>query len=321
MDEREAAVPGEYRVIDLNDPRKVFAGRALYESAYVPQKGDSSLKMPANVPLGYYFLASDFWIPEGSSKWYMDGQLVKVRMRRSGTAYFDEPIKRAFHAPGLLFWVQDEVRVGEVRTGTGVLNLALTDRCWVQNWVVPDGWDVKGVDLQGSRNTKITTLTIGRPSRWDAGYGYGLGVQKCTGVEAYGVLARGCRHAIMPACIGGCHFEEVQHFEPKADFDFGHYGVEDTVFDRIDCGDRSGALGNRWPAPSNNVVLRRIRSARDLLLYSDTWDTRIEESAFSGALRAHQNLPGIGLSAKSQWFPGGISREGLADARMVVEVG
>jgi len=278
--------------LDFNDPRVVLSDYRCWETAF-PQKGESKIYVGEQVPLGYLYLTSAFWIPEGTSKWYTDGQLVKVWKRQNGYAYLDEPLRRTFHAPGLLYNVP--VEVGRTYMRSGVLRLSFIAEAEINHCDVPDGWSgKKGVDLQAFSRVTVRNMEIGRPLDPTA---YGLGVQYGTGLYVENLTTHGCRHPVIPWCISGAYFKNVVHAEPTHDFDFGHGFVEDVVWDGCDGGDRNGAVNNRWPAPCNMTITRQ-RNTRDLLVYSGS-RVEVNQSKFND-LRIIQERP-EGVRVDTDW--------------------
>lgn len=294
--------------LNFNDPRVVLKDYPHWETSF-PQKGESKVYVGEQVPLGYLYLASPFWIPEGTSKWYTDGQLVKVRMRRDGYAYFDNPIERTFHANGILYQVP--VEVGRTYTGSGVFASTFAAEGVLRDWVVPDGWTgPKALDLQACTRMTIEDVAIGRPQ--DPG-SYGLGLQYATNITVRSLKTRGVRHPIIPWCIARSGFWNVRHEEPAHDFDFGHGFCEDLIYADCNLGDRNGAVGNRWSAPCRNLTITGAKNARDLLVYSGSV-VNVNQSRFN-LLRLNQNLPGKGMRVDCDWESfTGHQREGLTDA-------
>lgn len=248
--------------LNFADPRIALAQYPSWATSF-PQKGESKVYVGQTVPLGYLYLASSFWIPEGTSRWYTDGQLVKVTRRSKWYAYFDAPIARTFHAEGILFQVP--VEVGKVYTGSGVLGLTFAAEGVVRDWVVPDGWNApKGLDLQACARMQIENVDIGRPLNPGS---YGVGLQQSTEMDVLNLRTRGVRHPVIPWGVARSQFFNVIHQEPAHDFDFCHGFCEDLSFYGCDSGDRNGAVGNRWNAPCTGIRIHEQKNCRDLLIY------------------------------------------------------
>lgn len=304
--------------IDCGDPLKEFAGFPQHGTP-MPLKGAYKLFAGANAPSpGLYWLGSRARMQDNL---FPDGELVHLVRRRSGYVYFEEPLCRTYHGPGLL--VKAPILTDQVfKDGSGPLSLCLIYGLEVRNWEI-DGYDsLRGISIQGCKYVQVQECSVSHPTRTGPGEGYGIQLQRVVSANVWGVKGASNRHLTTAFASADGTFRECVATSSAGDgIDFGHgYGEEDLTYENCDSGDTNAAVGNKYLWGSHRIRIVNHRNCKDLLCYGNT-STVIEGGQFTGALRFYANQAGKQMSAQvTNWpFAKGFRAENEPEYEMLVK--
>lgn len=282
----------------------------------VPQEGSDRLYVGRNLPKGLYWVGSDSIMPGSTAS--TDGELKRVRLARSGYAYFDEPFRREWHGPAVIPLNAPILPEVKLSGGSGPLSVCLAENVLIENWTIPDGWEgARALSIQSCRRIAVRGLQVGRSALSGPGQGYGLQVQRCTDFLLEDLAFTGCRHGVTPFA---CSYGTVRNSRlvECGGEDGGHYAVTHLRWENCNSGGKEMAVGNRWPYGCEVEIVGH--EGTNLIVYGNC-KAKVKESNFSGYLRGYANEAGNEMEVETDWqsFGGRHRQEPGARFRLVVE--
>lgn len=284
--------------IDCLPVSKQFPGLAQTK-LYKPVLGKTWItKYPSakNPGTGVFIMGSDRIMPNPDGAAFSpEGEMVEIDHWDGNRGYLKsgDRVEAFWRGPAVLVRPKIETDV-TLENGEGTIHAGCIRRLTIRNWTVKPGWDVangllaRAISVQYCKEVWIENITIGTADGAQAGYGYGIQLQRSTNVNIQGVYATGIRHAVTIFAGGQIFVGGLFAKNPQGpQFDTHGFGAVNVYAAGIDCGGSDIAIGNKYPW-GDQAEVWMVSNAKCFWVYGGS-KAKVYDSEFKGPLALCRN--------------------------------